>query len=131
MKRLTPLCLIIGCSCSAPLPTQPKAGIAIHLTAVQRVATGNEVRPCWEASSRSSQTTIQMHVRVVVQTDTAGTVRSAFVAPADQRQIEDDPAFRSFAERAIRAIMDPRCATLPLPDSLNGSPQTLTFRFSP
>jgi len=42
-----------------------------------------------------------------------------------------DPVFRAFAERAIRAVLDPRCASLPLPRNMLGQPRTLTFRFSP
>jgi hypothetical protein len=42
-----------------------------------------------------------------------------------------DPIFRAFAEYAVHAVLDYRCATLPLPPSLQGAPHTFTFRFSP
>jgi hypothetical protein len=42
-----------------------------------------------------------------------------------------DPRFRAFAERAIRAIMDVRCASLPLPPNALGKVNVLTFRFRP
>jgi hypothetical protein len=42
-----------------------------------------------------------------------------------------DPRFRAFAERAIRAVRNPRCASLPIPRSELGKIGTLTFRFRP
>ena len=42
-----------------------------------------------------------------------------------------DPRFRAFAERARRAVLDPRCANLPLPNKVLGKVNVLTFRFSP
>ena len=42
-----------------------------------------------------------------------------------------DPVFQAFAERAIRAVEDVRCATLPLPKQMLGKVNKLTFRFSP
>ena len=35
------------------------------------------------------------------------------------------------AERAVRAVMDVRCATLPLPHQMLGHTNNLTFRFRP
>ncbi len=32
-----------------------------------------------------------------------------------------DPRFRAFAERAVRAVLDPRCANLPLPKDKLGT----------
>jgi hypothetical protein len=31
----------------------------------------------------------------------------------------------------VRAVMSAECANLPLPPSMQGQPQTLTFRFRP
>ena len=42
-----------------------------------------------------------------------------------------DPVYRAFAERAVRAVLDPHCANLPLPQSMMGKINVLTFRFSP
>jgi neural Wiskott-Aldrich syndrome protein len=39
--------------------------------------------------------------------------------------------FRAFAERAVRAVLDPRCADLPLPQSMLGKTDVLTFQFKP
>jgi hypothetical protein len=71
-----------------------------------------------------------MRVLVTVTTDASGVARKAVVAGEDVVRL-DDPRFRAFAERAIRAIMDPRCANLPLPNNVLGKVNVLTFRFSP
>jgi hypothetical protein len=42
-----------------------------------------------------------------------------------------DPRFRSFAERARRAVLDPRCSALPIPQADIGKVGKLTFRFKP
>jgi hypothetical protein len=42
-----------------------------------------------------------------------------------------DVRFRAFAERARRAVLDTRCATLPLPSAELGKVGKLTFRFRP
>jgi hypothetical protein len=36
-----------------------------------------------------------------------------------------------FSERAIRAVLDPQCANLPLPPALLGQNREFTFRFRP
>jgi neural Wiskott-Aldrich syndrome protein len=66
-----------------------------------------------------------------VTTDASGTARLAQVAPSDQGRAAGDPVFRAFAERAVRAVLDPACSNLPLPKSMMGANQTFTFRFSP
>jgi hypothetical protein len=38
---------------------------------------------------------------------------------------------RVFAERAARAVTDPNCANLPLPESMLGQPRIFTIRFRP
>ena len=53
------------------------------------------------------------------------------IVAADDTGKMSDPRFRAFAERAVRAVLDAQCANLPLPKSLLGRQNTLTFRFSP
>jgi len=42
-----------------------------------------------------------------------------------------NPVFRAFAERAVRAVLSPQCANLPLPRAMLGQQRSLKFRFSP
>ncbi len=55
-------------------------------------------------------------------TDASGVVRKAEVAGDDVGRM-GDPRFRAFAERAMRAILDPHCANLPLPNNASGQDQ--------
>ncbi len=57
-------------------------------------------------------------------------MRLAVVAGSDEARLAD-PVFRAFAERPGRAVLDPRCADLPLPETMLGRTDVLTFRFSP
>src|SRR5271157_4029987 len=72
----------------------------------------------------------QMQVLLTVTTDPAGVARLAVVAGTDEARLSD-PVFRAFAERARRAVLDPRCGRLPLPQSMLGRTNVVTFRFSP
>ena len=69
-------------------------------------------------------------VQLVVTFDETGTARIADVGDADRGRLSD-PRFRAFAERAMRAVRDPRCANLPIPKTDLGKRGTLTFRFKP
>jgi hypothetical protein len=71
-----------------------------------------------------------MQVLLTVVTDERGTARKAEVAGEDTRRM-GDPRFRAFAERAIRAVLSPACANLPLPKAMLGKVNLLTFRFRP
>ena len=69
-----------------------------------------------------------MQVMLTVRTDETGVARLAAVAPSDMGKLTD-PVFRAFAERAVRAVLSAQCANLPLPRTMLGQSQTLTFRF--
>jgi neural Wiskott-Aldrich syndrome protein len=68
---------------------------------------------------------------LTVTTDAAGVARNAVVAADDQGRVASSPVLRAFAERAVRAVLNVRCANLPLPQAMLGKPNVLTFRFSP
>ena len=52
---------------------------------------------------------------LTVTTDGSGVVRRAIVAPEDTGRVTGNMRLRVFSERAVRAVMDPNCANLPLP----------------
>ena len=99
------------------------------LSAAQRGEIGAHVRECWTKDS-GAQGLDKMSVVLTVMTDGTGTVRIANVADEDRGKLSD-PVFQAFAERAVRAVQDVRCANLPLPRDLLGRNNTLTFRFRP
>lgn len=99
------------------------------LSAAQRGEIGAHVRECWTKDS-GAQDIDKMSVMLSVITDASGTVRQANVADDDRGKLSD-PVFQAFAERAVRAVEDVRCATLPLPQQMLGRINNLTFRFRP
>jgi hypothetical protein len=114
---------------------QPQAGgnpagnDTAALSAEQRGAIGEHVRECWtkDASALDGD---KQRVMLTVTTDAGGTARLAEVTGDDVNRMRD-PRFRAFAERAIRAVLDVRCANLPMPKAMIGKVNVLTFRFSP
>jgi neural Wiskott-Aldrich syndrome protein len=72
----------------------------------------------------------RQRVLLTVTTDGSGVAHEVTVAGDDVGRM-GDPRFRNFAERAARAVLDPRCANLPLPSNVLGKINVLTFRFSP
>ena len=99
------------------------------LSAAQRGAIGEHVRECWTKDAGALDLDKQ-RVLLTVETDPTGIARKAEVSGDDLARMSD-PRFRAFAERAIRAVMDVRCANLPLPGNMLGKTNVLTFRFSP
>lgn len=87
------------------------------------------MRRCWTTDPGALDLD-KMQALLTVTTDASGVVRIADVAPQDSGRLAD-PRFRAFAERAVRAVMDPSCANLPLPKTMLGKVNVLTFRFSP
>ncbi len=69
-------------------------------------------------------------VLLKVTTDATGTVRAAEVAPQSMGQMSD-PVYAAYANRAVNAVMNYQCATLPLPASMMGQNQTFIFQFNP
>jgi hypothetical protein len=100
-----------------------------RLTDAQRGAIGDKVRECWTKDAGALDIDKQS-VQLVVTYDETGTVRIAEVGPDDAGRM-GDARFRAFAERAMRAVRDPRCAGLPLPKTEIGKVGKLTFRFRP
>lgn len=108
----------------------PSGNITDQLSNTQRAAIGAKVRECWTKDAGALDLN-QMQAMLTVTVDGNGVAREATVAPDDQGKLSD-PRFRAFAERAVRAVLDPRCADLPVPKSLiTGGRATLQFRFRP
>ena len=99
------------------------------LSAAARGEIGAHVRECWTKDA-GAEGIDKMSVVLNVVTDATGTTRLANVADEDKSKLSD-PVFQAFAERAVRAVMDVRCATLPLPHQMLGHTNNLTFRFRP
>ena len=118
-----------------PAATGPQVGgsrqgdITASLSAQQQGAIGDKVRECWTKDAGALDLE-RLTVQLIVTYDEAGTARLAEVGTEDRGRM-GDPRFRAFAERAMRAVRDPRCASLPIPRGELGKIGTLTFRFRP
>ncbi len=101
-----------------------------QLTEGQQRQIGDEVRNCYsEDTAARNYATYSAHLTVTV--DASGTARAAEFSPGDLGRMGSDPAFRAFAERARRAVLDAQCARLPVPRTLLGQVAQLTFVFRP
>jgi hypothetical protein len=108
----------------------PQSDDTSALSAAQRGAIGDYVRRCWSTDPGMLDLD-KMEVLLTVTTDTGGVVRRALVASEDTGRLAGNMRLRVFSERAVRAVMDPNCANLPLPQSMLGQVRTFTFRFRP
>jgi outer membrane biosynthesis protein TonB len=100
-----------------------------RLSGADRNAIGAHVRQCWDYDAGAPGVN-KFSVPLLVTTDATGTVRDAQVAPQALGQMSD-PVYAAFANRAVDAVMNYQCATLPLPSYMMGQNQTFTFNFSP
>jgi outer membrane biosynthesis protein TonB len=106
-------------------------GLTGELSDGQRKQIGDDVRRCYSEDT-AAQYYATYTVVMTVTIDAAGEAREVKLSDADQARANADPAFRAFAERAERAVLDPTCAKLPVPADLLGKPaQDLMFRFRP
>jgi hypothetical protein len=108
----------------------PQSDDTSALSATQRGAIGDSVRRCWSTDPGMLDLD-KMEVLLTVTTDGGGVVRRAVVADGDIGRVTGNMRLRVFAERAIRAVMDPNCANLPLPPTMLGQTRVFTFRFRP
>lgn len=101
-----------------------------RLTSEQRQAIARYLQPCWSVLSYSypiEQPSIGLIITVSPNGETVG-VKLA----AEDRARLISIQFRVFAERARRAVLDPKCSRLPIPASLLGSsPVPFLVRFRP
>jgi hypothetical protein len=110
---------------------QAHGNLTGSLTEGQRKTIGDEVRRCY-AEDTAAKDYATYVTTMTVTVDATGTVRAVELSPADRGRASSDFAFRAFAERAERAVLDPQCANLPLPANLLGQPAAkFTFRFRP
>ena len=107
----------------------PNSTANSQLNEADRNAIGAHVRPCWGIDAGAPGVD-KFAVQLLVTTDASGTVREARVAPASQGNM-GDPIYAAFAQRAVAAVENYQCATLPLPHNMLGSVHSFLFNFTP
>ncbi len=112
---------------AGPAPAPRAAESTLPLSPAQRVFIADHVRACWDGRAVPGA---GEGVVLVVRTDQAGMARAAWVDAFDRDQLAN-PGFAALAAGAVRAVLDPRCAHLPLPAAAAGQAHTLSFRFIP
>ena len=87
-----------------------------------------QIEPCWNipAGARDAENMV-VEIRATVAPD--GRVSSAHIV--DQARARRDGFYRSMAESAVRAILNPRCQPLPLPLDKYDEWRDLVFSFNP
>jgi len=84
------------------------------------------IRPCWNVDPGAMEIGGVM-LDVVMRRD--GTVQEAVVS--DRTRYANDRAFRSAADRALRAVLNPTCQPWPLPQERWPDWQFLELNFDP
>jgi hypothetical protein len=107
----------------------PNSPANSQLSGADRGAIGAHVRPCWSIDA-GAPGVATFSVYLDVTTDGTGTVRQATIDPQSQGNM-GDPLYAAYANRAVDAVMNVQCATLPLPSYMLGQNQTFIFQFSP
>ncbi|MDP3371766.1 MAG: hypothetical protein Q8S21_02610 [Candidatus Paracaedibacteraceae bacterium] len=106
----------------------PADSIAADLTANELDAVRQTLRKCWTFHA-GSQGAKDIVVDIQMELEPDGTVKSAEIM--DKDRLAKDPAFRTAAESAKRAVLDPNCSPLPLPPKKYEQWKTSAFRFDP
>ena len=108
-------------------PVEPRAAPAgspengpINVEALRQT-----IRPCWNAVGAKTSPIVTITVKMNRD------ARPLQAIPRDKATYDSDPNYRTVADAALRAIMNPRCQPWPLPRDRYEVWQTLTFNFDP
>jgi len=107
-----------------PRPDLVRTGItASDVDAIRR-----QIEPCWNlpAGARNAD---KMVVEIKAAVGPDGRVRSAMIV--DRARATNDRYFRSMAESAVRAMLNPRCQPLRLPKESYHQWRNMTLTFYP
>ncbi|MBV9755956.1 MAG: hypothetical protein JO047_02790 [Alphaproteobacteria bacterium] len=89
----------------------------------------DHVRTCWRGYvGKLADARFQARLQVV--TDESGVVREAKLAPDEATRLSD-PGFKTFVEAAMRSVLEPDCAQLPIPAANLGHKIAFDFLFVP
>jgi outer membrane biosynthesis protein TonB len=106
----------------------PSQSVGDVVTASEIDALRQHIRKCWvvPAGIKGSK---DMTVDIKMEISKDGTVLKADII--DKKRIANDNAYRTAAESAQRAVLDPQCNPLPLPKDKYDQWKDLEFSFNP
>ena len=87
-----------------------------------------QIAECWSLPAGAKEAE-NLVIDIWVEMNPDGTVREARIQ--DQARVRLDPFFRSAAESALRAVLNPRCSPLRLPREKYDLWRTMTLSFNP
>ncbi|MEO8557583.1 MAG: hypothetical protein ABI439_00870 [Rhodospirillales bacterium] len=111
-----------------PPPVQGAATLAPELARSELDAIRDRIRPCWNFPAGAKDAD-QLLVSIDVQMNPDGTVREARIV--DTGRMMSDAYYRSAAESALRAVLNPACQPLPLSPEKYNTWKSMTLRFDP
>ena len=108
--------------------TSQASSLSSRLTITEEDALRRQIESCWnpDAGARDAQTMI---VDVVIDVNVDRTVLNAEVV--DKTRYASDSFFRAAADRALRAVRNPKCSPLELPADKYEQWKRITFTFDP
>lgn len=108
--------------------SQPVAPLGAQLTASERDLVIQQIEQCWnpDLGARDARNVI---VDVHVEVNPDGTVASA--RAVDSARYYADRVFQSAADRAVRAVRDPKCSPLKLPAGKYEEWKSMDLTFNP
>jgi hypothetical protein len=119
------LVLMGACTSQAPATSDLFRTESKSMSALDMLSVGAAIAPCWNVPEGS-----HLAVRLRVTVDESGHFTSAEVL--DRERYQADPVFRSAADAAQRAVMNPRCYKIPLlPERLASLRPSFVLNFEP
>lgn len=112
---------------AVPQRIQSAPNISEQLARSELDAVRDKIRPCWNFPVGAPNPE-QLVVEIQVSMNPNGTVRDASIV---NRARMYDPFYRSAAEAALRATLNPTCQPFPLPPHKYNSWRNFTFSFDP
>jgi hypothetical protein len=109
-------------------PQSAAPALSTRLTISEEDALRRQIEQCWNPpiGARDAQNLI---VEITIDVNPDRTVQSAEVV--DKIRMASDPYFRAAGEAALRAIYNPKCSPLELPDGKYDQWKAIDFTFDP
>lgn len=112
---------------AVPQRVQTAPNLSDQLARSELDAVREKVRPCWNFPAGAPNPE-RLAVDIQVSMNPNGTVREAQIA---DRSRMNDPFYRSAAEAALRATLNPTCQPFPLPPHKYNTWRSFVFTFDP
>ena len=107
---------------------KPRPDVGPEMTISEIDLVRQQIHRCWNLPAGAKDAhKMLISIRIVMNPD--GTVRTANVL--DSMRMSSDPFYRTMAESALRAVLNPRCQPFKLPPEKYDRWQTMKLNFDP